>query len=589
MAAAISCRYMRSTFDTEQKQYLEGFFSGVNQRGGLPFLGQNADGQFTDNPSESVEDSVYGTPVDELCKEETIKYERNGLDVWDEMVANAEADVFPGNDDMFRYKFHGLFHVKPAQDSFMLRTRVAGCALKAHQFVGLSEIAEDWGGGYLDLTTRGNTQIREIMPKDTIATLMKLDELGLTAKGSGADNLRNVTASPTSGFDPEEVLDVLPYAKAMHHYILNNRDLYGLPRKFNISFDNGGRVSVCADTNDIAFYAVRVGEGHSVEPGVYFRVQLCGITGHKQFAKDCGLLIQPSQAVAVAAAMVRVFIENGDRTNRKKARLKYLVDTWGEAKFLEETRTKLTFELPCFALENCEPRSATLQHGHIGVYGEKTAGLNYIGVVIPVGRMMPEQVRAIAKLADTYGRGEIRLTAWQNLILPGIKDADVESVKAAIIEMGFHYKSTTISGGLIACTGNAGCKFAASNTKGHAIELSKFLESELELDQPVNIHLTGCHHSCAQHYIGDIGLIGAKVKVGGESMEGYCVVLGGGVDERQAIAHEIFPATAFEDLKPLILQVLRTYLECRVNKETFFEFSRRHSAEELKELFSVAA
>jgi ferredoxin-nitrite reductase len=165
----------------------------------------------------------------------------------------------------------------------------------------------------------------------------------------------------------------------------------------------------------------------------------------------------------------------------------------------------------------------------------------------------------------------------------------VESVKAAIIEMGFHYKSTTISGGLIACTGNAGCKFAASNTKGHAIELSKFLESELELDQPVNIHLTGCHHSCAQHYIGDIGLIGAKVKVGGESMEGYCVVLGGGVDERQAIAHEIFPATAFEDLKTLILQVLRTYLECRVNKETFFEFSRRHSAEELKELFSVAA
>ena len=587
MVVAILAHNMISTFDSAQKQYLEGFFTGVNQRGGLPFMGQNAGGQFTDNPSESVEQTVYGTPIDELCKEETIKYERNGLDVWDQMFANAEAGEFPEADDMFRYKFHGLFHVKPAQDSFMLRTRVAGCALTAYQFAGLADIAENFGGGYLDLTTRGNTQVREIMPKDTIATLTALDELGLTAKGSGADNLRNVTASPTSGFDPEEVLDVLPYARSMHHYILNNRDLYGLPRKFNISFDNGGRVSVCADTNDIAFYAVRVGEGQGVEPGVYFRVQLCGITGHKQFASDCGILIKPSQAVPLAAAMIRVFIENGDRTNRKKARLKYLVDDWGQGKFLSETEKKITFELPRLALDQCEPRGRTMQHGHIGVYDEKETGFNYIGVVVPVGRMMPRQVRAISQLADTYGRGEIRLTAWQNLMIPGIKDADVETVKAAILEMGFHYKSTTVSGGLIACTGNAGCKFAASNTKSHAVQLAKFLESEVELDQPINIHLTGCHHSCAQHYIGDIGLIGAKVKVDGESVEGYCVVLGGGVDERQAIAHEVFPGTAFEDLKPLLLNVLKTYQKKRLKQETFFAFSRRHSAEELRELFSV--
>ena len=523
---------MGATFDTEQKQYLEGFFSGLKQRAEIPFLGQNVDGQFTDNPAESVEQSVHGTAVDELCKEELIKHERNGLDVWDQIFANAEAGAFPQVDDVFRYKFYGLFHVKPTQDSFMLRTRVAGCALTAQQFFGLADIAERFGGGYLDLTTRGNTQVREIMPKDTIATLIKLDELGLTSKGSGADNLRNVTASPTSGFDPEEVLDVLPYARSMHHYILNNRDLYGLPRKFNISFDNGGRVSVCADTNDI---------------------------------------------------------ENGDRTNRKKARLKYLIDDWGQAKFLEEVEKKLAFELVRIEQEKCEPRGATLQHGHIGVYGEKETGLNYIGVVIPVGRMLPEQIRAIAKLADTYGRGDIRLTAWQNLIIPGIKDADLDAVKTVIIEIGFDYRSTAISGGLVACTGNAGCKFAASNTKGHALQLTKYLESEIELDQPINIHLTGCHHSCAQHYIGDIGLIGAKVKVGEESVEGYCVVLGGGVDERQAIAHEVFPGTAFDDLKPLLLNVLRTYQAERVGQETFYEFSRRHSAEQLKQLFTPAA
>ncbi len=580
---------MTSSFTSNQKQYLEGFFAGVNQRPGMPFLGQNASGQFTDSPAEAVEQTVFGTPIDELCKEELIKHEQNGLDVWDTIIADSEADRFPSGGDTFRYKFHGLFHVAPAQDSFMLRCRIAGCALKSHQLIGLAEIAQDWGGGYADVTTRGNFQIREIMPRHTVSTLNKLVEIGLTARGSGADNLRNITASPTSGFDPEEVLDVLPYAKSMHHYIMNNRDLYGLPRKFNISFDNGGRVSVCADTNDIAFYAVRVGEGKGLEPGVYFRVQLCGITGHKQFASDTGLLIKPEQAVPLAAAMVRVFIEHGDRTNRKKARLKYLIDNWGTEKFLEETKKKITFELLSFPLDACEARRPTLKHGHVGVYNEKQAGYNYIGVVVPVGRMLPEQMIAIAKLSESYGRGDIRLTAWQNLIIPGIKDEDVEAVKAAILEIGFHYSSTTISGGLIACTGNAGCKYAASNTKSHAVQLAEFLEQSIELDQPINIHLTGCHHSCAQHYIGDIGLIGSKVKVGDESVEGYAVVLGGGVEEHQAIAHEVFPGTAFEELKPLLLNVLKTYLEKREGKETFWEFSRRHSAEELKTLFTAAS
>jgi len=580
---------MSQAFSPNQKQYLEGFFAGVNQRGGMPFLGQNAAGQFTDDPAGSVEENVYGTPVDELSKEERIKYERNGLDIWDTIVANADEDKFPEGGDLFRFKFYGLFHVKPAQDSFMLRCRIPGCVLSADQFVGLAEIAEDWGGGYADVTTRGNIQVREIMPKDTVDTLIKLDEIGLTSKGSGADNIRNVTASPTSGFDPGEVLDVLPYAKAMHHYILNNRDLYGLPRKFNISFDNGGRVSVCADTNDIGFYAVRVSEGQGVEPGVYFRVRLCGITGHKQFAKDCGLLLKPSQAVPVAAAMIRVFIENGDRTNRKKARLKYLVDDWGVAKLLEATQKKLAFDLPYLPLDRCEPRAATIKHGHVGVYDQKQDGLNYIGVVVPVARMMPEQMKSIADLAKEFGNGEIRLTAWQNFILPGIRDDDLETVKEAIRGIGFHYRASSVSGGVVACTGNAGCKYAASDTKRHARELAEFLESEIELDQPINLHLTGCPHSCAQHFIGDIGLLGAKVPRGDDKVEGYSVVLGGGVEEWQSIAHEVFPPTAFDELKPLLLRVLQTYLERREGKETFWQFSRRHSAEELKELFAVNA
>src|SRR6185436_5120718 len=119
----------------------------------------------------------------------------------------------------------------------------------------------------------------------------------LTSKGSGVDNVRNITASPTAGIDPQELLDTRPYAHSLHHYILNHRDLYDLPRKFNVAFEGGGSIDTVADTNDIGFIAVRAGgmrnsltgAATEVEPGIYFRVELCGITGHKQLARDSGL------------------------------------------------------------------------------------------------------------------------------------------------------------------------------------------------------------------------------------------------------------------------------------------------------------
>ena len=288
-------------FSEEQTSYLSGFVSGIMQARELPFLGQDAASRFTHEPAEAVE-TVHGTPLDELCREERIKHERNGLDCYDAILANAAADVFPADDDVFRYKFHGLFFVSPAQESFMLRCRIAGGALSGYQLRGLAEIAADHGPGHADLTTRANFQIREIMPASCPDVLMKLADLGLTSQGSGADNIRNITATPTSGFDPAELIDVLPFARAMHHYILKNRDLYGLPRKFNISYDSGGRISVCADTNDIGFYAIRVPAGvDGIAPGVYFRMQLCGITGHRQLATDCGVLLTPAETVPVAA------------------------------------------------------------------------------------------------------------------------------------------------------------------------------------------------------------------------------------------------------------------------------------------------
>lgn len=579
-----------AAFSAEQKEYLLGFFAGAMQRGVRPFVGHTSSGLLTDDPAsgsvnraEPAEETFHGTPISDLCREELWKYEQNPLDIWEKLLAHADENRTPDAEDIFRFKFHGLFYVAPAQDSFMLRLRIPGGNVTSYQMRGLADIAENWGGGRADITTRANLQIREFQPKDIVRVLTSVQALALTSRGSGADNIRNITASPLSGIDPIEVIDASPHANALHHYILNSRDLYGLPRKFNVAFDGGGAVSVVADTNDIGFVAVRIDEGRDVPAGVYFRVLLCGITGHKQFASDCGLLLRPEQAVAVAAAMIRVFVDHGDRTDRKKARLKYLVDKWGMEKFVSETEKRLAFPLMHFPADEREQRNAIDRAAHIGVRPQSQQGLNYIGVSVPVGRLPVSHMRALADITDEFGSGEMRLTVWQNLIIPNVSSERVELAVECLRSAGLECTAGAVLRGTVACTGNRGCRYSATDTKAHALELANLLDSRFKIDQPVNLHVTGCPHSCAQHYVGDIGLLGTKVN--GE--EGYQVVIGGGADLDQGLARELIPSVAYSELPPMLESLFAAFEERRNPNESFLEFSRRHSIPELHSFVTI--
>lgn len=590
-------------FSLEQKEYLAGFMAGISQRNLTPYVGATGDGRFTDNPSAGganlatrQDETIFGTPISEVTKQERWKHEEHPLDGWDRILAHAEADKMPDEENTYRFRNFGMFYVAPAQNSFMLRCRIPAGELTALQLKGLADIADDFANGKAAITTRANIQIREIAPHDLVNVLTRLHSLGLTSKGSGVDNVRNITASPTAGFDPQELMDTRPLAHALHHYILNHRDLYGLPRKFNVAFEGGGSVDTVADTNDLGFMAVRAGatEGETlaekqsvaVDSGIYFRVELAGITGHKQLATDAGILIKPSQVLAVAVAMIRVFIENGDRTDRKKARLKYLIDKWGIQKFLEETQKKLAFPLVKLPLEKCVRRASSIKHGHVGVYRQKQKNKNYIGVVIPVGVMTSRQMRRLADLSTAHAYGQLRLTPWQNILMPDVPDAFVETVKRQLVRIGFHHEATNIAGGLVACTGSTGCKFALTDTKGQAVALANYLNNRVRLDQPINVHLTGCPNSCAQHYIGDIGLQGVKVNSGGSSVDGYNVVFGGGYGSDAAIGKEVFKNIPFAELPGLLERVLKIYLNRRTAGESFAAFTRRHEVKELQEMFS---
>jgi len=584
---------MAADFTLDQKRYLEGFMSGLNAARAARGAGAT-DASAEPSGPDAIHLAAQNRVLAEggkLADQEKVKREEHPFDAYGRLKEQGEKNEYPKTADNFRWRYYGLFYVAPAQNSYMCRLRIANGILSHWQFEGLADLTERYAGGYSHVTTRANIQIREIEAKDAVAVLEGVQDLGLSSRGSGADNIRNVTGTPTAGIDPQELIDTRPYAREWHFHILNDRSLYGLPRKFNVAFDGAGTIPVLEDTNDIGFQAVEVREGAGVEPGVYFRLTLGGITGHRDFARDTGVVVKPEQATAVADAVVRVFIEHGNRTDRNKARLKYVLDAWGFEKFLAAVDEKLGTPLARVPAEAVAPRPAFDRSAHIGVHQQKQPNLHWIGVVLPVGKLTVEQMRGLAKIAADLGDGDIRLTVWQNLLISGVSSANVPFAEAAIQALGLTTKATSIRAGLVACTGNVGCRFAAANTKLHAEEIARWCEARVQLDGPVNIHLTGCHHSCAQHYVGDIGLIACRVSVSEEdTVEGYHVHVGGGFGPEAGLAREIWRDVKAEDVPSAVERLLQTYLAHRASSdETFLTFTRRHEIEDLKALCEAEA
>lgn len=567
-----------AALNKEQQFYLEGVFAGLRNRG-VSF-------------GDVVPPPATAPAVDEnQTAEERYKRELHPLDAYPVLLEHAAANQAPDKESTYRFKWHGLFYLAPHKEGFMARLRIPGGQLKSFQLREIARIAEELTTGYVQVTTRSNLQVRLIAPRDTPAFLTRVQSVGLHTRGTGADNVRNLTCNPTAGLDPFELIDTMPFCHEMGQLILNTREFYNLPRKFNIAFDGGGLIGSLEDTNDIGLSAVRLPvETAGVPAGVYFLLKLGGATGHKAFATDASVLIPAAEAVKFTAACLKVYIANGDRTNRKKARLKHLLETWTEAQFVAEAEKLYGQAVPRLNAEIRSqlefPKTTELPHSHVGVHSQKQPGLNFVGVALPAGQITPRQLLRLAELADQYGSGELRLTVWQNVIIPNVADSAVESMKRSLLKMGLDWRQSNIKSGLVACTGNSYCKFAAANTKKHGLELTEFLEKSIELDQPLNIHLTGCPNSCAQHYIGDIGLLGASVKISGETLEGYHLFVGGGFGKNQSLGRQVFFGLPFSDVKTTVLRMLRVFQEKRNPGETFQAFTTRHDLNQLQQLFS---
>jgi ferredoxin-nitrite reductase len=579
-------------FTPEQRRYLEGLVAGMNAARSAVAAGPAQSVPTGPDAPQLIAQARTEAAGGKLTEQEKFKRDEHPLDAYRRLKAEASAGNYPKPPDNYRWRWHGMFYVAPNQQSFMCRLRVPNGILNHWQMAGLALLAQSHGGGYAHVTTRANLQIREIPAERAPSLIEAIQDLGLVTRGSGADNIRNVTGTPTAGIDPQELIDTRPYARAWHFHILNSRTLYGLPRKFNVAFDGGGAIAALEDTNDIGFSAVEVVEGAGVEPGIWFRLLLGGITGHHDFARPTGMYLKPEESTEVADAIVRIFIDHGDRTDRNKARLKYLLDAWGFDKFVAEIEARLGRPLTRIAEDCVKERPKTDRLAHVGVHRQKQPGENWIGVVLKSGHLSAAQMEGLSRVARDFGDGDLRLTVWQNLLISGVMDERLAEAIAAIEVLGLTIRATPLRAGLVSCTGNTGCKFAASNTKDTGEAIVDHVEARLHLDTPLNIHLTGCHHSCAQHYIGDIGMLAVKIPRGNDSdpAEGFNIYVGGGSGPDARIARELWPNVEAERCPGAIGQLLEIYLEHRASAaETFLEFTARHDIEALKALFGEPA
>ncbi|WP_442937621.1 precorrin-3B synthase [Nostoc sp.] len=488
----------------------------------------------------------------------------------------------------------GLFYATPAADGILSRIRIPGGIISSQQCRAIADIAEQHGGGYVDVTNRANLQVREIRTGINAEVLKHLQDIGLGSGNPAVDHIRNIMTSPTAGTDPQELIDTRPFVQGWDDYIAAHPALSGLSAKFSVCFDGGGIIRVCDRLNDIAFVAVLV------KGNVYFRLYL-SVGAKGEPPSDIGILLLPDECLPVLAALADVYLVHSNTTSQGRLRLLELLNTLGCENYLQEVKQHLPFPLLYSERKDLTPQPPSLhsrsvskrgkkeqserKYQHIGIHPQRQQGLFYLGVVLPLGRLESKQIRGLADLAAKYGSGTLRLTPWQNLLITDIPQQWVGDVQSEIAFLGLDTSTTNIKSALVACSGKKGCATSATDTKDHALALAEYLETRLTLDYPVNIHFSGCEKSCAQHSKSDITLLGVSIEAENGTVEGYQVYV---CDRKQKFGREIYQYVTFAELPILIERMLCVYKIQRLNSdESFGEFANRYALAQLQKLINT--
>ncbi|MEA5620762.1 precorrin-3B synthase [Cronbergia sp. UHCC 0137] len=461
----------------------------------------------------------------------------------------------------------GLFYPTPAQDGILSRLRIPGGILNSQQCQFIASIADNYGGGYVDVTNRANIQIREIKQEINLEVLQGLQALGLGAADPNIDHIRNIMTSPTAGIDPQELIDTRPLVKDWDNYITTHPHFSGLSAKFSVCFDGGGNISLSDRPNDITFVA------HLINGSIYFLLYLSfGEKGEPP--RNTGIFCKPDECISFLAALAEVYLQYINQVSSRKPRLRQIITQIGLESYLQQVQQHFNFSF--FVKHDIPQKTKHDNLYHLGIYPQSQPGLFYIGVVLPLGRLESWQIRGLANLVTKYGDSNIRLTPWQNLLITNIPQKHVPEVKKEITALGLTIKTNNIKSALVACSGKQGCAASATDTKSHALALAEYLEKRMILDYPISIHFTGCVKSCAKHDPSDITLVGVSLENENHQLiESYHVYIG--EDHSQKFGFQLYQYVTFPQLLKLIENILKTYQIKRLSpKESFKEFANRY-------------
>ncbi len=519
------------------------------------------------------------------------KLERHPLDVKqaviDRYAREGPASIQSVEGEAERLKWVGLYPQRQGGDAFMLRVKLPGGRVSAAQARLIGEIADEhargpapnpvFGDGYLDLTTRQDIQLHWIKIGAVPEIWRRLEAVGITTVQACGDSARNVLCCPVSGIDRDEMVVAYPVADAITGFFTGNREYANLPRKFKMSVTGCREDCAQAEINDIGLVPARQEDG-----SLGFNLLVGGgLSDGPRLASDVDVFVRPEAAVEVTRAVAQLFGELGNRENRWTCRMRYLVQELGPERFRAELAARARIPLP--------PAGEHLSHryrgDHVGVHPQKQPGLSYVGLNVTVGRMAGTALVEAARLAETYGDGELRLATDQNLLLTGVASDRLDALLAEPLLATHSPHPKPFARGMVACTGNEFCRLAIVETKARALQWARELDERVDLGgtDVVRLHFSGCSASCAQPQIADIGFRGETAKTATAIVEGVDVGLGGSLGRDAAFIDWVEGAKPVAEVPDALVGLFGSFAAERRDGEPFHEWARRMPNETLRQ------
>lgn len=462
---------------------------------------------------------------------------------------------------------HGTYGQRQVGDLSMLRAKVPQGRLLPEQLRAVADAAERFGQGIAHITTRQNFQIHFIPLAEVEPAMRLLAEVGITTKEACGNSVRNITCGATAGVAPDEIFDVTPYSEALTRHLLRHPLSSKLPRKFKVAFAGSAEDHAFALINDIGWHARLDAAGKRG-----FRVTVAGGTatvcssGQELFA-----FLPAGEMFGVAEALLRVFDRLGDRVHRHKNRMKFLVKQLGWPEFAALVRAELDLlraaglpplpfdpesppiaEIPpdratraprptsqeLAALVPSVPSTLPLASDEhrwrqSNVSPQRQAGYSYVTVTVPLGDLTAGQLRALARLAESFGNGVLRTTHGQNLLFRWIENDELSALYAALRTIGLSRANQESIADVSSCPGADSCKLAVTRSRGLGrLFVDAFDDRPDLIDKSGNltIKISGCPNGCGLHHVGGLGFQGGLRKIGGKAVPQYFVLAGGGAD-----------------------------------------------------------